>query len=449
MSPLNRPSPFSTTVVRRKRCLPLPGEVLVSEGQVVEPGTVIARTEVVPGDPYVIDLRAEFKRSQFSPDELGELMLKTMGDRVSRGEPIARLRRGIFGGQLEAVSPVDGVVEFVSLASGRILVREQAQSANPVVVVNVARDLDIWPAMLRMYMRYREGDQVQQGSILAASPGATRMDYSYAPASGTIQRIDPHTGAVYIVRPSKTTRVTAYLAGTIEEIIPQMGAVVSTRGLVVYGVFGIGGEAYGELAVTCQASGARLDHAMRGKVLAVHGRVGPAFLDKAVEAGVTALILGGVDQGALVRLTGHEMGSGITGDEEIPLTIVLTEGFGQVAMADDVFALLAQHEGKVISLNGRTQVRAGAVRPEAVIPLDDAEDGPAEACETGSRGEIALGIGQRVRVVSSPYFGMLGEVESLPPEPERLETGAVLPVAVVCLADGTRVPVAQDNLEVF
>ena len=59
----------------------------------------------------------------------------------------------------------------------------------------------------------------------------------------------------------------------------------------------------------------------------------------------------------------------ITGQEEIGLTIVLTEGFGQLAMAAETFDLLKQHEGEPAALNGATQIRAGVLRPEIAIPL--------------------------------------------------------------------------------
>ena len=58
----------------------------------------------------------------------------------------------------------------------------------------------------------------------------------------------------------------------------------------------------------------------------------------------------------------------ITGQEEKGITLVVTEGFGDLAMAERTFELLRGCAGMRASVNGATQIRAGVLRPEIIIP---------------------------------------------------------------------------------
>jgi len=438
--------------LQRERRLPLPGQVLVEKGDSVDPDTVVAETEFIPGDPYVVDLKSEMGLKKYTVEQLQNAIEVSVGDRVSTGDLLARVRRGLFAAERTAESPVDGVVEYVSAVHARILVREEPQSAEPVVVVNVARKLDVWPAMVRMYLRFREGQEVKQGEILAASPGTGGMDYAYAPASGTIQRIDVHNGLVYIVRPQQTTRATAYISGEVDEIIDNEGVVIEGTAVVVNGVFGLGGENFGELMVMGETgqeiTPEDLGADVAGKVVVIPGTVNGQVLTKAEELGARGVIVGGANEGDLVEFLEDELGAGITGEEPIDLTVILTEGFGRIFMAPEVFNILRQHQGKVVSLNGRTQVRAGAQRPEVIIPASSSEkDRDLRAGMNIAEGDPEPG--QLVRIVADPYFGAFGEVTEVLPVSEEYETEASLPSVRVKLRDGNSVVVPIANIEFF
>jgi len=124
----------------------------------------------------------------------------------------------------------------------------------------------------------------------------------------------------------------------------------------------------------------------------------------------------------------------------VPFTLIVTEGFGEMAMSERTFALLRKLEGRGASVNGATQVRAGAVRPEVFVPLEEGKPG-----ERGS--SLELVVGARVRLIRAPHFGEVGEVTGLPEAPERIETGARVRVARVRLADGKDATVPRANLE--
>ncbi|RJQ11304.1 MAG: hypothetical protein C4551_01555 [Bacillota bacterium] len=449
---------FERVRVVRERAIPLPGDVMVSAGDHVNPQDLIARAETVPGDPYVVDLRAELGQPKIGPEEVAKLMLKRVGDRVQAREPIARNRVGVFGDIYEAYSPVDGFIEFISHAYARVLIREDAQKAAPVVIVNVAKKLDVSPMMIRAYIRCREGDEVRQGAIIADSPGGVGIDYCYAPASGTIEKICSRTGTVTILRPAKPTEIDAYLQGRVSSVIPERGAVVEATASFVQGVFGLGFENHGTLrAVTgspdavVTAEDVTADDA--GCILIGGAGVTLDALRKAVDIGVKGLVTGGANHGDLASLLGREIGVGITGQEDLPLTLVVTEGFGVMPMSADTYELLRSAEGRLVSVNGSTQVRAGVRRPEVIIPRPDEGQTAARLVEEclaereHERGEPA--VGSKVRIVRNPKFGLWGEIVGLPADPVRFETEACLPSAEVVLETGERLFVPLANLEVF
>ncbi len=435
--------------VRRERRLPLSGEILVAEGERVGPDSLVARTEFIPGDPYVVDLKSEMRLPRISHGEMQRSLQVAAGQRVTVGETLARVKKGIFGASRTVQSPVSGVVEYVSAVHGRILIREDAQSADPVVVVNVAKQLDVWPAMVRMYMEYREGQEVKQGAVIAASPGTGGMIYAYAPAAGTVQRIDVHNGLVYIVRPVQVTRLTAHVSGTVEEILGDEGVVIGGPSVVINGVFGVGDETFGELLVLGEAGRPLrpddLDGRVTDRVVALAGPADEAVLSRAEELGARGVIVGGLDELALVSFMKAELGAGMTGEEDIAMTIILTEGFGRLSLPDEILEVLRLYEGAMLSINGRTQVRAGAQRPEVLIPV------PADPGDSFSEVSIAEGEpqpGQLVRVITSPYFGAYGEVEEVLTLSERYETEAELPSLRVLLRDGRRAVIPIPNVEI-
>jgi hypothetical protein len=57
--------------------------------------------------------------------------------------------------------------------------------------------------------------------------------------------------------------------------------------------------------------------------------------------------------------------------------------------------------------------------------------------------------GVQVRALRAPHLGKVGTVVDLPARPQRIESGARLPVAVVDLDDGKQVSIPLANLELI
>ena len=124
-------------------------------------------------------------------------------------------------------------------------------------------------------------------------------------------------------------------------------------------------------AMTARAPAATAARSAASVTSAPPTRIAPA-------AGARAVIAGGISASDLESFLGYDLGVAITGQEEKGSTLVVTEGFGDLAMAERTFALLRGCAGMRASVNGATQIRAGVLRPEIIIPrpgaavLDDA-----------------------------------------------------------------------------
>lgn len=437
------------TLVKKRRLLPLPGEVLVASGQNVEPDMSVAKISLRPGIPWVVPVA----RLIGVPDEaLPQCMLKKVGETVKNQEVIARgLAGGLYGAK-ELTSPTDGIIEDVSPKSGRVVIREVFGKEEPPVDFDVAFDLGVRPRDLEKMVTCKVGDEVKRGEIIAkkGDVAAYYTRTSKAPVSGVISKINTQTGYVTITRPFKEVIVTAYLQGKVSEIVPQRGAVVEAPAIRLTGIFGVGRERHGELKVLSDGPGDVLTEDMvtrdcEGKVLVGGSMATNEAIKKALEVGAEGLIAGTASYLNVIQSLGVKLGVGITGQEDIDMTLILMEGFGELDMRVEAFGALKALEGRMACINGATQIRAGAIRPEVVVPFPD------------YTGEFAkedvvfedLEKGLQVRVINDPYFGLTGRVVELPREPQRIETECKTPVAIVELADGRSVTVPRANLEIL
>ncbi|OYW12083.1 MAG: hypothetical protein B7Z55_18600 [Planctomycetales bacterium 12-60-4] len=224
---------------------------------------------------------------------------------------------------------------------------------------------------------------------------------------------------------------------------------MSAPAAVVQGIFGIGGEAYGKLQSVCTTpeqdlTDDRLSPAHCGAIVVGGRRITKSAFDKARALGVSALVSGGIDDQDLREILGYDLGVAVTGSEKLGITVVITEGFGDIAMARRTFDLLTRLQGSAAAVNGTTQIRAGVLRPEIVIPVS------AEAATTPTPVVAGvLEIGAPVRVIREPYFGELGTVHGMPAEPQVLESQSKARVVTVQLARGETVSVPRANVELI
>lgn len=358
-----------STIIRRRRILPLPGMVLVKVDDRIGSNQPVARAEL-PGKVYPLNLANQLG---VAPNEIKEYLIKKGGDAVQKDEVLAENKPLFKWLKTEIRSPITGTVESVSTVTGQVLLRE----------------------------------------------------------------------------PPRVLELLGYVDGVVVEMHPQQGVTIECACSMVQGIFGIGGETYGELVMAVASPDAVLtpDHVkpdMKGKVV-----VGGSFLPsetmvKAKEVGVAGLVVGGIHDKDLRALLGYDLGVAITGSEQVGFTMILTEGFGTIPMAQKTFALLSAHAGAKASISGATQIRAGVIRPEIIIPQAGA--GAGRIVQPQREG---IRLGDPVRIIRDPLFGKIGEVSALPSDLQKIPTESEVRVLEVRFPDGQTAVIPRTNIEVI
>jgi len=324
----------------------------------------------------------------------------------------------------------------------------------PVTILNVVNQLGIEPEEIHDYMLLKEGDRFKKGDPIAENRPLLGLKFLKtvikAPMDGIVENVSSITGQVVLREPPQPVQVHAYFDSRITRIIEHEGVELETYATFVQGIFGIGGEAWGELSVIVAAPDEvltpeklRPEHA--GKILIGGSHFTRQAFDRARELGVAGVIVGGFHDQDVREILGYDLGVAITGHEDVGLTLVMTEGFGEIPMAEKTFRLLQERHGCRASLSGATQIRAGVIRPEVIIPYPQSEWSAGQ--EEEKEAAQAVREGDHIRVIREPYFGRLGRVKTLIPALQRVECETKVRVLEVEFEDGTAAVVPRANIE--
>ncbi|MEM2506148.1 MAG: hypothetical protein QXF61_03805 [Nitrososphaeria archaeon] len=327
----------------------------------------------------------------------------------------------------------------------------RTQIPGEVQIVNAASLLEIEPEELERYIIKKVGEKVEKDEIIAFRKGFFGLTTRYvkSPINGKIEYFSTATGNISIRAEPTKIEIDAYIPGKVVETLSNESVVVETRAALIEGIFGIGGEKKGEIFVAVnepsqEMSPENINIDCKGKIIVGGATASFEAIKKAIDYGAKGLIVGGLAFKQIKEILGYEIGVAITGHENLPLTIILTEGFGRLEMAKKTFNILKTFEGYSASINGATQIRAGVIRPEIIIPLKKEECEEEEEILSSS-----IRPGTKVRIIRHPYFGYLGKVMDLPIEIDCVEAECMVRVAVIELQDGRRVKVPRANIELF
>ena len=337
--------------ILKKRVLPFSGKVLVKKGDVVRPDTIVAEMFYIGERPFIVAIA---ERLKIELNEIEGYLTKKVGDAIHSGEIIAKKRTLIA--MIVAESPVSGILEYISPASGGVIIREKVDK-NEIgpVTINCAKALDITPQRLKLNLNKHKGEKVEKGGTIASlyRYAGISAKYCRSPIYGEIANIDHKTGDVVVKRPVEERRLKAFVSGKIHEVIPERGVVIEAEAEVLHGVFGFGGENWGVLGkdiVIFDEEIKRMDfESLKGKV---RGIIGPSLSVQEFK-----------------DIFGDEIRKGITKENDTGITIILMEGFGKLKLDEAKRRKLNEFKGHLVAIDGRSQIRAGAKRPEILIPL--------------------------------------------------------------------------------
>ena len=321
-----------------------------------------------------------------------------------------------------------------------------------VQMVKVSNLLNIGPGDIHDAMIVKNGVAISKGQIIAEMAGLFGFFKSdvKSPIDGTLESVSDVTGVAVLREAPIPVEVDAYMSGSVKEIIPEEGVVIGAKAAFIQGIFGIGGESRGEIVIVSSSRDDEIKPEMittehEGKIIVGGSFISLEAYQKARAMKVAGVVVGGFNYFDLEALLGYTLGVAITGTESLGTSLVLTEGYGKIQMSDRTFSLLKEHENHFASINGATQIRAGVIRPEIVIPLD--ENQISDDIQFESQ-EIGIDAGSLVRIIRAPYFGKIGKVTRLPSDLEKMESETMVRVAEIEV-DGEILKVPRSNLEML
>jgi hypothetical protein len=348
-----------------------------------------------------------------------------------------------------------------SVGAGDLLA--ETELPGRVLLFELCSQLETDLASLPRFVTVKKGEAIHAGQILAETPGFLGLFRGIvrSPIDGWVEAIS-WTGGHLILRghPTKLT-LPAFYQGTVTRIIAHETIVLAARGLFVQGCIGRGGEAVGTLMLvsspandpgfgtstvapaTC-AKPASKGATFRDAIIVTPQPITAAFVQEAWKNGACGVIAPSMNASEFRHLSSENPE---TPDDRLPVSfpVVLIEGFGNVPMNSCAFELLAASAGKTASLSGKTQVRAGAVRPEVFVPV--AEGAPSSQAASNAQ---TVGVGSLVRVVAGPFFGSLGKIMHLPEKPAIIPSASKVRVAEIeLLVTSQRILLPRANLEVI
>ena len=321
-----------------------------------------------------------------------------------------------------------------------------------VQMLNVANKLNIEPENVPECMLVDLDENISKGQTIAESKGIFGFFKSQlkSPINGTLANVSEITGQAILSEPPIPVEVNAYTSGTITDVVDEEGVTIETEGALVQGILGIGGENHGILEVVTTSPSDELAAEMIQEKHKNMVLVGGSFLTKdtfehARKIGVAGIVSGGFDYTDLSKILGYSLGVAITGSEDIGPSLIITEGFGRISMAVRTYELLSSNAGKFAAINGSTQIRAGVIRPEIIIP---SERGNGEIHDY-EEADLAITDGSLIRIIRAPHFGKVGKVKSLPAELTKMESETLVRVAEIEFENGEIEIIPRANLEMI
>ncbi|MCI5064252.1 hypothetical protein MRY87_00855 [bacterium] len=324
----------------------------------------------------------------------------------------------------------------------------RAELAGELYILRLPERMGLEVSEVLEGLQVKEGDAVEPGDLLCSKSGLFGLlsTEAKAPEQGVVEFIARGTGHLGLRLPPNQITVDAYISGSVAEVDPEKSVTIESDLAFVQGIFGVGGERKGRVTFLPIEPDEEIGEELfsdqhRGAICIGGSRPTFSALRRAEEVGIAGLICGSLDDEVLATFLGYELGIALTGDEDIPFSIMITEGFGVLPLSERVYRALEGREGVSASMNGKTQVRAGAVRPELLVEEK-------ERREHSPRVEpLQLEVGARIRLLRVPYFGKFAEITALPIAEEYIPTGAKTRVLRARLEDGQEVTVPRANVE--
>lgn len=311
-----------------------------------------------------------------------------------------------------------------------------------VYLEKISENIGLFPSDIENSYLVHVGDYVKKGEELLKKQGLFKIfNTTYkSKHEGKIEFISKETGTIGIRPEPQEVLLKSYLSGIVVDIKNDYITIKSIS-TYIQGIFGIGGER--ELVLKEIKNKEDIKNLKDEENICYFCNF---FLDTdeliQVSKQAGGIIIPSISSSSLKNYLGYDISIPITGNEETNTTIIITEGFGEIFFNPKIYEILKKYEGCDVSINGATQIRAGAVRPEIIIfskdnsTKDDLKENTQEVKE------------KKVRILRDPYFGKIGVIKEVLKENYKFENGVEARAVVISL-DNEDIVIPKANIEIL
>lgn len=414
------------------------GQLLAKPGQRVRHDDVIGKLDYIPGQMVRCNVADALGIDSLN---IQKKMAKNLNDWINQGDVLAENRE--FYTRTSLVSPTSGYIALISRFLGNVFIREPLPAGPKEPIWYRAEELGMSKLAFAAGLAVKQGTVVDRGRVLITNLKPPIV----APAVGKIREISATEGYMILVPLYQPTELLAHLDGVIKEIAENGALVIESYGYRFQGVMGFGSERVGRLRPLL-AEERDLDvndipDDLKSCVVLARGGVTLAALRRLEQLEISGLIVGSLDQEVL-RQFSHEEPLMIMGQRmELAFTLIMMQGFGS-PMPENTYREMAEHADLLVSIDGSTQLRAGVIRPEILIPL--AEDIPADTKETVNTA-LNLQVNDPVILIREPHFGAIGRVAAISAELQATAAETKASLALIQLDQGECLQVPVQNCQ--
>lgn len=321
--------------------------------------------------------------------------------------------------------------------------------------IHLASDLRVSPKKATEFLMRQIGQNIYEGELLAMKRDFLGFNKQLilSPVDGVIEDYDVQIGNVKIQLTPKTVRLVSGAYGIVDAIDEIAGTVlIKTMVNVVWGVLGSGKEREGLLKILGPAdlltSSNQIPAQAQGRILVAGGLVFMAALEKGLDVRLGGIICGGINAADYRSMAGGQWNIWHKHWSDVGLSLMVTEGFGAAPIGEDIFSLLQDYNESFVLLDGN--------KSRLILPINE-QNSMIYIRKTGlavkpegdfspEAGLLPLKEGSKVRVISSSFLGLQGQVEAIDQTLTKLPSG-IESYLVTVESRSQKIRVPYNNLE--
>ena len=224
--------------------------------------------------------------------------------------------------------------------------------------INISQALKVSPADVGKYMKRSLGQRIYKGELLAYRDSFFRgKKIVTAPSDGILDFFNPKTGDMRLKFLPKKEDLLAGVYGIVEAVDKQKGQIIlRTQASIVHGMLGSGRMRDGILHII-----AKRDQLVNSSFILPkyedHILIGGSLIFKdaisaAISAGISGILTGGINSKDYRGMAGGRLIFPKKLENDIGLSIIISEGFGSTPIGEDIYDVLTKYEGKFASIDG-------------------------------------------------------------------------------------------------